>query len=1183
MTFGAKGGGAGAAQKRTGGRVTRRPIEDTKARTGVHPRTAGARFRAGVLSSAAVLAVLLAWAPASRAGTIGFQIESTVKVADGARLRVTLRNTGDETAFKVVPAAAFGGRKAARGDARNIVAGGTSSWTLPLAAKPPPPGNYVAELRIAYEDANSYPFEVVAVAPFSLGTSPREAITGRVRLTPIPASGTGRGTISLEVPEQRGHRLAIKLLLPAGVRSRPLRRVVDIGENRALRIPFEVENTSLLEGTRVDLYALVTALDESPRQTDVVRGMLSIGARPAGRTAHRSRIWLFAAFLVVVAALELWAFVRGFRPEGSPLAPLLVAADVLLVVATTGFLLYHYPWNDLLARTVTAGGDMASLFYPARLMAEEILPRGEWTGWTMGNYAGFPVFHFYSTLPFVLIAVIGQVAPMEQTFKLVTLLGPTMLPLAAAWLFRVLGYSRAASSIAAVAVIPFLFQQGNSMWGGNIPSVLAGEFCHAIGLTLSLVFLGLLHRAATGRGNWPLVALVLAAIGLSHTFAFFAAVWYSLFYLWPQRGLERSARPLFVIYAITFLLLCFWGLPLPARLVYTTEWSMIWRIKDWQEVLPAPLWPAAALAGIGLLASAVRIKEFRWQRQGLLVFTFGGGVLLYFLVPALGFPDIRFVPVAQLFLSLVAADTVAWLIALFPVQTLVAALVVAAGLSWGQAHLGYIPSWLHWNYSGYEGKATWPEFKRINDHLRGDLNDPRVVFEHSQTHNRFGSSRAFENLPLFSGRATLEGVFHQASLSSPFIFYLQSEASERGSGPFPQHTYTRLNLDAALPHFRMFNVGDVIVVSEKARKAYSEHPAFEETLRTGMYSVFHIRDGATGYVVPAANEPVLYEPDDFKLAFYRWYRHPEMLDVPLVPRSLISSRQASRFELRTDSITRLPRQPLAGSCHVSSTIEQYRIHFETDCPGRPHIVKVSYFPRWHAADGSEIVPVSPGFMLIRPKHRSVDIVYRRNAIDWIGLALTLIGLGLLCVCFVHGPTRDRFEEVLAEPWMPLLSAMQRRRVILAPLLVLCLAAVAAGTRYHLRSDEWQYRAAQEAYRARDFERAAALFSDWIATDRDTFKQATALYQLGITYSELDRPAAAIEIHERLRFEFPNVDYGAGTLFHLARNYERLNERERAREYAAKLIADYGDSGWAQRLRRELPDLLEQTAQSPSKD
>ena len=67
------------------------------------------------------------------------------------------------------------------------------------------------------------------------------------------------------------------------------------------------------------------------------------------------------------------------------------------------------------------------------------------------------------------------------------------------------------------------------MWGGNIPSVLAGEFCHAIGITLSLVFLGVLYRIGQRRSSWPFAALLLAIIGLCHTFAFFAAAWYALF------------------------------------------------------------------------------------------------------------------------------------------------------------------------------------------------------------------------------------------------------------------------------------------------------------------------------------------------------------------------------------------------------------------------------------------------------------------------------------------------------------------------------------------------------------------------------------------------------------------------------------------------------------------------------
>ncbi|RMD81011.1 MAG: hypothetical protein D6815_12835, partial [Candidatus Dadabacteria bacterium] len=1085
-----------------------------------------------------------------------------------------LTNTGNETAFKVVPRASLPGRPARSGAARNIAPGGTQVWSLALDRTALAPGGHVAIVRIAYEDANGYPFEVLAATPFSVRHRNRPAVAGRLLVPAIGSRGKASGSLDLRIPQTRGQRLAVRLVLPRGLSTPTPRRILFRGRNTHLRLPVEVRNHSLLDGSRVDAYAVVTVLDEHPPQSDLIHGTVTIRAGPRRATGAASSPWLLLGLALLGAGLlEIATRAFGWHPVGQCHPRAALAIDIVLLCSGTGFLLSLYPWQDLLARTVCAGGDMASLFYPTLLMAREILPRGEWTGWTMGNYAGFPVFHFYSTLPFVVIALLGHVFPLEQTFKVVTLAGPTFLPIAAAWLFGVLGYGQTAAAIAGVAMLPFLLQQGNSMWGGNIPSVLAGEFCHAIGLTLSLVLLGLLHRIVRGRGRWPSAAVVLAAIGLCHTFAFFAALWASLFFVWPRRGLQRRARPLLPVYLGAFLLLCFWGLPLPARLIYTTKWAMIWRIKDWREVLPAPLWPVAIVAAVGLLASLARLKRFEWDRQGLLVFTLAGGVFFYFLVPAFGFPDIRFVPVVQMFLCLVAADTVAWVLGGVRQRRLFAALVVAATLVWGHSHLGYIPSWLHWNYSGYEGKPTWPQFKRINDHLRGDLNDPRVVFEHSETHNRFGSSRAFENLPLFAGRATLEGVFHQASLNSPFIFYLQSEVSERASGPFRQYTYARLDPAAALPHLRLYNVGHIIAVSEKAKQAYDEHPAYQRTMSLDSYAVYKVAGGNTGYVVVARNEPVLYTGKNFKLAFYRWFKHPEMLDVPLVPEALIPRAIAARFALRTATITNLPRRPIKADCHVRTRLEQYRIHFDTDCPGKPHIVKVSYFPRWQAADGSPVLPVSPGFMLVWPQSASFDIVYRRNAIDWIGLLLTVCGIFGVGLAWASPRLSARVEELLAPAWTPVLARVEHWRVWLVPALVIGLVGVAAATRISLRSEERAYQAAERAYRARDFERAAKLLARWTASDKDTFKQATALFQLGIAYGETDRPVAAIRAHERLLFEFPNVNYRAGALFHLARNYYRVGELERARDYARTLRSEYPETGWSKRLARELPQLL----------
>ena len=68
--------------------------------------------------------------------------------------------------------------------------------------------------------------------------------------------------------------------------------------------------------------------------------------------------------------------------------------------------------------------------------------------------------------------------------------------------------------------------------------------------------------------------------------------------------------------------------------------------------------------------------------------------------------------------------------------------------------------------------------------LYGGAQSPRVVYEHSVLHDKVGTIRAYEALPLFSCRPTLEGAFMQSSPTSPFIFYIQSELTETLSCPF---------------------------------------------------------------------------------------------------------------------------------------------------------------------------------------------------------------------------------------------------------------------------------------------------------------------------------------------------------------------------------------------------------------
>src|SRR5206468_12759393 len=106
---------------------------------------------------------------------------------------------------------------------------------------------------------------------------------------------------------------------------------------------------------------------------------------------------------------------------------------------------------------------------------------GAVTGWCPGNYGGFPLFQFYFFLPFVLIALLSHLIPLTIAFKIGTVLGTFALPVCAYAAMRLAAAPFPAPALAALATLPFLFMEANSMWGGNIPSTLAGEFAFSLG------------------------------------------------------------------------------------------------------------------------------------------------------------------------------------------------------------------------------------------------------------------------------------------------------------------------------------------------------------------------------------------------------------------------------------------------------------------------------------------------------------------------------------------------------------------------------------------------------------------------------------------------------------------------------------------------------------------------------
>jgi hypothetical protein len=94
-----------------------------------------------------------------------------------------------------------------------------------------------------------------------------------------------------------------------------------------------------------------------------------------------------------------------------------------------------------------------------------------------------------------------------------------------------------------------------------------------------------------------------------------------------------------------------------------------------------------------------------------------------------------------------------------------------------------------------------------------------------------------------------------------------------------------------------------------------------------------------------------------------------------------------------------------------------RIVFVTEAVGRPHVIKVNWFPNWQVRGADAVYRVTPDFMLVVPRQPRVELYYGRTAADRFGLVLTGLGWGILGVIAVgrlwgrHAAQRRGYSRV----------------------------------------------------------------------------------------------------------------------------------------------------------------------------
>lgn len=264
-------------------------------------------------NAALVLGVLAVSTPAY-SGTIGFQIESKITAGPGIDANISIKHTGDEAAEQVSLHAEVLGKTVDGAAVASIAPGASHTWDLHLVDRVPA-GVYVVAVWVRYSDANGYPFEVLSIAPATVGGTAGSKIFGSLSLPKLTVKGKTTAHLTAKLPPGRSGTFEAHLVVPSGLKVEPETFSLKFDETGVATAPFEITNLKLLAGTTVNVFAFISDPTANFPQTDTIRGNVRISAASA-KSAPPKFYQMAIALLVLLSLLEAAAWALGRRRTG---------------------------------------------------------------------------------------------------------------------------------------------------------------------------------------------------------------------------------------------------------------------------------------------------------------------------------------------------------------------------------------------------------------------------------------------------------------------------------------------------------------------------------------------------------------------------------------------------------------------------------------------------------------------------------------------------------------------------------------------------------------------------------------------------------------------------------------------------------------------------------------------------
>ena len=337
---------------------------------------------------------------------------------------------------------------------------------------------------------------------------------------------------------------------------------------------------------------------------------------------------------------------------------------------------------------------------------------------------------------------------------------------------------------------------------------------------------------------------------------------------------------------------------------------------------------------------------------------------------------------------------------------------------------GFVDGWARWNFTGYEGKSAYAEYRTVVETMKGLGEDPqhgcgRALWENNGELNKYGTTMSLMLLPHWTNGCigSMEGLNFEASGTTAYHFIAAAAMSKQSSNPVRELRYDDNNAGLGVRYLQELGVRYYMAFTAEAINQANMQAALVKVAQSGPWSIYQVAESEL--VVPMKVQPVIAtnsqsDPKERWLEIgTSWFQHPEdwaATPVESGPDSWqtvdvvvdLNRRQGEPNDpsRRVDIVTASQQINVVELpvVQVSNTkLEDEAISFTVDKVGVPVLVRMSYFPNWKVTGASGPYRVAPNMMVVIPTQKDVRLHYGYTKIDFFAYFLTLAGIGVLVV------------------------------------------------------------------------------------------------------------------------------------------------------------------------------------------